>query len=175
MSLINTEKDYGLISKIFHWITAAALFIQIPLGFYLVDLDFGDKRIIIESVHVVLDLSIFYLVLLRLIFKLFNPTPRLGNSIFPGQKFIAKINHIFLYLSVFTITVSGALKKLFNGERLDLFFFNFSIKDNFDLAEVFYEIHIISNYTLIALISLHVMAVIIHKFLFKENLLKKIL
>jgi cytochrome b561 len=175
MSLINTEKDYGLISKIFHWITAAALFIQIPLGFYLVDLDFGDKRIIIESVHVVLGLSIFYLVLLRLIFKLFNPTPRLGNSIFPGQKFIAKINHIFLYLSVFTITVSGALKKLFNGERLDLFFFNFSIKDNFDLAEVFYEIHIISNYTLIALISLHVMAVIIHKFLFKENLLKKIL
>jgi cytochrome b561 len=138
MSLINTEKDYGLISKIFHWITAAALFIQIPLGFYLVDLDFGDKRIIIESVHVVLGLSIFYLVLLRLIFKLFNPTPRLGNSIFPGQKFIAKINHIFLYLSVFTITVSGALKKLFNGERLDLFFFNFSIKDNFDLAEVFY-------------------------------------
>ena len=122
MSLINTEKDYGLISKIFHWITAAALFIQIPLGFYLVDLDFGDKRIIIESVHVVLGLSIFYLVLLRLIFKLFNPTPRLGNSIFPGQKFIAKINHIFLYLSVFTITVSGALKKLFNGERLDLFF-----------------------------------------------------
>ncbi len=175
MSLLNTAKDYGLISKIFHWITAAALFIQIPLGFYLVDLDFGEKRITIESVHVVLGLSIFYLVLLRLIFKLFNPTPRLRNSIFPGQKFIAIMNHIFLYLSVFTITVSGALKKLFNGERLDLFFFNFSIKDNFDLAEVFYEIHIISNYTLIALISLHVMAVIIHKFLFKENLFKKIL
>ena len=175
MNLLNTDKHYGLISKIFHWITAAALFIQIPLGFYLVDLDFGEKRITIESVHVVLGLSIFYLVLLRLIFKLFNPTPRLRNSIFPGQKFIAIMNHIFLYLSVFTITVSGALKKLFNGERLDLFFFNFSIKDNFDLAELFYEIHIISNYTLIALISLHVMAVIIHKFLFKENLFKKIL
>ena len=175
MNLLNTASNYGLISKIFHWITAAALFIQIPLGFYLVDLDFGEKRITIESVHVVLGLSIFYLVLLRLIFKLFNPTPRLRNSIFPGQKFIAIMNHIFLYLSVFTITVSGALKKLFNGERLDLFFFNFSIKDNFDLAEVFYEIHIISNYTLIALISLHVMAVIIHKFLFKENLFKKIL
>ena len=62
MNLLNTDKHYGLISKIFHWITAAALFIQIPLGFYLVDLDFGEKRITIESVHVVLGLTIFYFV-----------------------------------------------------------------------------------------------------------------
>ena len=175
MNLLNTDKHYGLISKIFHWITAAALFIQIPLGFYLVDLDFGEKRITIESVHVVLGLTIFYVVLSRLIFKLFNSTPKLGNSIFPGQRLIAKLNHIFLYLAVFAITISGALKKLFNGERLDLFFFELEIKDNFDLAEIFYEIHILSNYTLIALISLHIVAVIIHKLLFKENLLKRIL
>tara|TARA_Y100000996_G_scaffold320195_1_gene256345 strand:- start:394 stop:921 length:528 start_codon:yes stop_codon:yes gene_type:complete len=175
MNLLNTVKDYGLISKIFHWITAAALFIQIPLGFYLVDLDFGEKKITIESVHVVLGLSIFYIILVRLIFKLFNSTPKLGSSIFPGQKFIAKLNHIFLYLAVFTITISGVLKKLFNGEKLDLFFFDLEIKDNFDLAEFFYEIHILSNYTLIGLISLHIIAVIIHKILFKENLLKKIL
>ena len=175
MNLLNTASNYGLISKIFHWITAAALFIQIPLGFYLVDLDFGEKRITIESVHVVLGLSIFYIILVRLIFKLFNSTPKLGSSIFPGQKFIAKLNHIFLYLAVFTITISGVLKKLFNGEKLDLFFFDLEIKDNFDLAEFFYEIHILSNYTLIGLISLHIIAVIIHKILFKENLLKKIL
>ena len=70
---------------------------------------------------------------------------------------------------------SGALKKLYNGEELNMFFFNLKIQDNFDLAEIFYEIHILGNYTLIALISLHISAVIIHKILFKENLLKKIL
>ena len=73
------------------------------------------------------------------------------------------------------ITISGALKKLFNGEMLDLFIFDLEIKDNFDLAELFYEIHIFGNYTLIALILLHISAVIIHKILFKENLLKRIL
>tara|TARA_Y100000992_G_C21264853_1_gene493428 strand:+ start:1113 stop:1640 length:528 start_codon:yes stop_codon:yes gene_type:complete len=175
MNLLNNDKDYGLISKIFHWLTAAALLIQIPLGFYLVDLDFGEKRITIESVHVVIGLSIFYIILGRLIFKFFNPTPKLGNSIFLGQRFIAKLNHIFLYLAVFTITISGVLKKLFTGEKLDLFFFDLKIKDNFDLADIFYEIHIFSNYTLIVLISLHIIAVIIHKLLFKDNLLKKIL
>jgi superoxide oxidase len=151
------------------------LFVQIPLGFYLVDLDFSDKRLIIESIHVTLGLSIFYLTILRLFYKLINPTPSLKKSVFPGQKIIAKLNHVFLYVSILVITISGALKKLFNGEILDLFFFDLEIKDNFDLAELFYEIHIFGNYTLITLILLHISAVIIHKVLFKENLLRRIL
>jgi cytochrome b561 len=175
MKLGNTLTEYGTISKIFHWLSAAVLFVQIPLGFYLVDMDFSEKRITIESIHVTLGLSIFYLTLLRVIYKILNPTPPLQKGIFSGQKIIAKLNHIFLYISLITITISGALKKLFNGDELDLFFFNLEIEDNFELAEIFYDIHILSNYTLITLISLHISAVIIHKVLFKENLLKKIL
>ena len=175
MILRNNLTEYGLISKVFHWLSAAVLIIQIPLGFFLVDMDFSEKRLTIESIHVVLGLSLFYLTLLRLIYKLFNPTPSLGNNIFPGQRLIAKLNHILLYVSIIIITTSGVLKKLFSGEMLDLFLFDIEIKDNFELAELFYDIHIVSNYTLIALISLHIFAVIVHKLLFKENLLKKIL
>ena len=175
MRLTNSLTEYGFISKVFHWLSAAVLIIQIPLGFYLVDMDFGDKRLTVESIHVTLGLSIFYLILFRLLYKTLNPTPRLQNSLFPGQKIIAKLNHIFLYVSILVITISGALKKLFNGEELDMFFFYIEIKDNFELAEIFYEINIVGNYTLIALISLHIFAVIVHKLLFKENLLKKIL
>ena len=175
MKLTNTLTEYGSISKIFHWLSAAVLIFQIPLGFYLVGMDFSEKRLTVESLHVTLGLGIFYLTLIRLIYKTFNPTPALQNSIFIGQKIIAKLNHIFLYVAILTITISGALKKLYNGEELNMFFFNFEIKDNFELAEIFYEIHIISNYTLIILITLHIFAVIVHKVLFKENLLKRIL
>ena len=175
MRLTNNLTEYGFISKAFHWISAAALVVQIPLGFYLVDLDFSEKRVTIESIHVVIGLSIFYLIIFRLIYKIFNPTPSLANSIFPGQRLIAKMNHVLLYITILTITISGALKKLFNGEILDLFFLNLEIKNNFELAELFYDIHIVANYCLIALISLHILAVIAHKVLFQENLLKKIL
>ena len=175
MALTNNLTEYGSISKIFHWLSAAVLVIQIPLGFYLVDLDFSEKRLTIESIHVLLGLVIFYLTILRLIYKFLNPTPPLSKSIFPGQRLIAMLNHIFLYISIFIITISGALKKLFNGEILNLFFLSIEIKDNFDLAELFYDIHIIANYTLIALISLHILAVIVHKVIFKENIVKKIL
>ena len=143
MSLTNTLTEYGTVSKTFHWLSAAVLIIQIPLGFYLVDMDFSEKRLTVESLHVTLGISIFYLTIFRLIYKTFNPTPPLKNSIFAGQKFIAKLNHYLLYISILIITISGALKKLYNGEKLDMFFFNpFFIKSNFFQARNFKSLSI---------------------------------
>ena len=99
----NTLTEYGIISKLLHWLSALLLLIQIPLGFYLVDLDFGEERLSIENIHIIIGLSIFYLVIIRLLNKILNPTPKLDPSIFKGQKFIAKLNHILLYLSLIHI------------------------------------------------------------------------
>ena len=175
MHLTNSLTEYGLISKVLHWLSAILLLVQIPLGFYLVDLDFGEQRINIENIHVIIGLSIFYIVILRLVNKILNPTPKLNPSIFKGQVFLAKMNHILLYLAVLSITISGILKKLFNGETLIIFFKEIQIKDNFELADQFYNIHILSNYTILVLIVIHLMAVIIHRLFFKDNLLKKML
>ena len=175
MHVKNTLTEYGLISKLLHWISAILLFIQIPLGFYLVDLDFGPERLSIEDIHVTVGLSIFYIVILRLLYKIFNPTPELDPSVFKGQKFLAKLNHIMLYVTILSITISGIFKKLFNGETLVIIFKKIKIQDNFELGELFYDIHVYSNYLLIALIVIHLMAVVIHKLFFNDNLLKKIL
>ena len=173
MHVKNTVTEYGLISKLLHWISAILLFIQIPLGFYLVDLDFGPERISIENIHVIIGLSVFYLVILRLLSKIINPTPKLAQSIFKGQKFLAKLNHVLLYVTILSITISGILKKLFNGETLTIGFKKIKIQDNFELGELFYDIHVISNYTLIVLIIIHILAVITHKLFFNDNLLKR--
>ncbi len=175
MHSTNNVTEYSLISKLLHWVNAILLFIQIPLGFYLVDLDFGPERLNIENIHVIMGLSMFYLVILRLMNKIINPSPKLEPSIFKGQKFLAKSNHLLLYVTILLIPISGILKKLYNGESLIIFFKEVKIQDNFDLAEIFYNIHIISNYLLIALITIHILAVIVHKLFFNDNLIKKIL
>ena len=171
----NTLSKYGLISKVFHWLSAALLIVQIPLGFYLVDLDFGDERLEIEKIHVIMGLTIFYLVILRLLNNFFNPTPKVDPSKFLGQKQLAKINHLLLYIAILSITVSGILKKLFNGESINLFFREIAIKENFELADQFYDIHVFSNYSVVILVTIHILAVIFHKVFFNENLIKKIL
>ena len=171
----DTVTEYSLISKLLHWASAIILFVQIPLGFYLVDLDFGPERLSIENIHVLVGLSMFYLVILRLINKIISTSPKLEPSVFKGQKFLAKSNHLLLYVTILLITISGIFKKLFNGESLIIFFKKVKIQENFELADFFYDIHIVSNYLLIALITLHILAVIIHKLFFNDDLIKKIL
>ena len=139
------------------------------------DLDFGEQRITIEDIHVTLGLTVFYIIIIRLINNILNPTPKLDPSIFKGQRFLAKMNHVLLYIAILSITISGILKKLFNGETLTIIFREIQINENFDLADRFYEVHILSNYTLIGLIVIHVSAIIVHKLFFGDNLLKRIL
>ena len=175
MSILNNKVKYGLLSKLFHWLTAAGLIIQIPLGFYLVDLDFDQTRVDIENYHILFGSIIFYATLIRLIFKFLKPTPDFKGSAFLGQKFLAKLNHLLLYLTLLTVTISGILKKLFNGESLVIFFKKINLSYNYELSEQFYSIHVLANYALIGLITLHILAVLFHKFLLRENILKRIL
>ena len=175
MQVFNSFGKYGLLAKLFHWVTFVILILQIPFGFYLVGLEFSDRRIDLENIHILIGITVFYITLFRLIWKFFNQSVTDGNSFFKGQIFIAKANHFLLYLSIFTITISGILKKLYMGERLNFLFFKYGFnQDNFTLADTFYEVHIIANYLLIALVTLHIFAVIIHHIVFKDKILNKI-
>ena len=175
MQVFNSFSKYGLLAKLFHWITFVILILQIPFGFYLVGLEFSDRRIDLENIHIFIGLMVFYITLFRLIWKFFNSSPTDGNSFFKGQIFVAKVNHFLLYLSIFTITISGVLKKLYMGEKLNFLFFKYGFyQDNFTLADTFYEVHIYANYLLIVLVALHILAVIVHHFIFKDKILDKI-
>ena len=176
MKIINSSEQYGLLAKLFHWITIIVLVAQVPFGFYLVGLEFSDRRIDLENIHILIGITIFYFVLLRLIWKLFNPSPKSEHNFFKGQNLIAKTNHFLLYVGIFAITISGVLKKLYMGEKLNFFIFQYAFKDsNFQLADSFYILHIYANYLLIALVSLHILATVTHHVFFKDKILKKML
>ena len=175
MQVFNSYSKYGLLAKLFHWITFIVLLAQVPFGFYLVGLEFSDQRIELENIHILVGITIFYITLFRLIWKFFNPSPTESKSFFKGQILIGKVNHLLLYLSIFAITISGMLKKLYMGETLNFFFFKYGFeKDNFLLADAFYEVHIYANYLLLALVTLHILAVVVHHFIFKDKILNKI-
>jgi len=175
MKIINSQSEYGLLAKLFHWVTFIVLIAQVPFGFYLVGLEFSDERIDLENIHILVGITVFYVTLFRLIWKFFNPSPSETKSYFKGQVFIGKANHFLLYLSIFTITISGILKKLYMGETLNFIFFKYDFKKgNFILADTYYEVHIYANYLLIALVTLHILAVIVHHLIFKDKILSKI-
>ena len=175
MKILNSQSEYGILAKLFHWFTFFVLIAQVPFGFYLVGLEFSEERIELENIHILVGISVFYLTLFRLIWKFFNPSPTESKSFFKGQVFIGKANHFLLYLCIFSITISGILKKLYMGEKLNFIFFKYGFeKDNFVLADAYYEVHIYANYLLLILVALHILAVIIHHFIFNDKILNKI-
>ena len=175
MKILNSQSEYGILAKLFHWFTFFVLIAQVPFGFYLVGLEFSEERIELENIHILVGISVFYLTLFRLVWKFFNPSPTESKSFFKGQVFIGKANHFLLYLCIFSITISGILKKLYMGEKLNFIFFKYGFeKDNFVLADAYYEVHIYANYLLLSLVSLHILAVIVHHFIFKDKILNKI-
>jgi len=176
MKIVNSSEEYGLLAKLFHWVTFIILIAQVPFGFYLVGLEFSDRRIDLENIHILIGITIFYFVLLRLIWKLFNPSPKSEHNFFKGQNLIAKTNHFLLYVGIFAITISGVLKKLYMGEKLNFFIFQYAFKEsNFQLADSFYVVHIYANYILITLVGLHILATVAHHVFFKDKILKKML
>ena len=175
MKILNSQSEYGIFAKLFHWFTFFVLIAQVPFGFYLVGLEFSEERIELENIHILVGISVFYLTLFRLIWKFFNPSPTESKSFFKGQVLIGKANHFLLYVTIFSITISGILKKLYMGEKLNFIFFKYGFeKDNFVLADAYYQVHIYSNYLLLGLVSLHILAVIVHHFIFKDKILNKI-
>ena len=132
MKIFNSQNEYGLLANLLHWVTFIVLIAQVPFGFYLVGLEFSDERIELENIHILVGITVFYLTLFRLIWIFFNPSPSGARSFFKGQVFIGKANHFLIYLSIFTITISGILKKLYMGETLNFIFFKYGFKkDNF--------------------------------------------
>ena len=170
----NNISQYGLIAKIFHWITFFFLIIQIPFGFYISELEFSMERANFENYHSLSGIVIFYIVLVRLIWKFLNPSPKiLGVPLW--QMFIARINHFLLYVFMLMIIISGVLKKFYIEATVNLLFFNIqSSKTVFKLSDFFSTMHELSNIILIALILLHILAVVFHHLVLKDKILKKI-
>ena len=69
MRIFNSINEYGLLAKLFHWVTFIVLIAQVPFGFYLVGLEFSDERIELENIHILVGITVFYLTLFRLIWE----------------------------------------------------------------------------------------------------------
>ena len=175
MKFLNNEIKYGIISILFHWITFLILIFQIPLGFYLADLEFSDFKLSIENYHSIFGIIIFYITLLRIIWKFINVSPLETNKMESWQSIVSKINHWLLYLSLLAITSSGVVKKLLSGEDVNFLFTSISLDYfNFEIVEVAEKVHVSASIFLVILIVLHILAVLYHHIFLKDPILKKI-
>lgn len=116
----NTQRGWGVISIVFHWLSALAIIGLFALGWWMTGLGYYDPWYnqgpwIHRSIGVLLLLA----TLARLIWRLCQPTPRAeGRRL---ETIAAHLGHTGLYVLILAVMTSGYLISTANGRGISVF------------------------------------------------------
>lgn len=176
MLLKNTESQYGLISKLFHWgifIVLVALLITASMS---EDLPRGPEKLEIIKLHASLGFLMLNLMILRLLWRWFNTKPANMSSVPNWQNNAAFIVHILLYVLIIAQALSGILRAAtvgFDIPFFGLFDVSLPIEKNEALNKQAKEVHGVVPILLMVTLALHILAALYHHFKLKDNTLRR--
>ncbi|AQU82606.1 MULTISPECIES: cytochrome b [unclassified Halomonas] len=116
----NTQHGWGVISILFHWLSAITIIGLFILGWWMTGLGYYDPWYnqgpwIHRSIGILLLLA----TALRIFWRLVQPTPRAEGSRI--EKVAAHMGHIALYVLLLVVMVSGYLISTANGRGISVF------------------------------------------------------
>lgn len=168
---------YHLLIRILHWLMAVLLITTLGIGLYMTGMALSPAKLQTYSWHKWLGVSVFFLVLLRLILRLISTVPEHPAHMSVGARRLANLGHWALYVLMFAAPLSGWLMSSATGFQTVWFGViplpDLLAKDR-ALAEVLKVAHHWINYAFIAVIVGHVIAALKHQFIDKDQVFKRI-
>lgn len=174
--LKNTFNTYGSIAKIFHWLIFFLIFGMIIFGYSLENIS-KETQAMAYNLHKLIGLSILCLMLLRIIWALFNPKPLIPLNTRLWERIAERLVHYLLYALVVAMPLVGWVGSSAGGHppHLGNILIRFPITEDKALAKMFMNLHNSIAILLIILISIHVLAALYHHFIRKDDVLKRML
>ena len=171
---------FGLTTRICHWLIFILVTMQYTLIYrreFLADTDpWRSKMILLHKSFGVIVLALGSLMLLMHIFKKRPPyiiNATLNSTMQGLQNSLAKIVHILLYASMILMPLTGILMSLYGGRGVSIFSYPILsanlITPNKTIGSLFYNTHVYSSYVLIALIILHILGALYHKWILRDQ------
>ena len=98
----NTDNTYRIVAKSFHWLLFLMLTFSVVVGNFLASMSKGAEKMQAAGMHKSFGAIILTLIILRLVWRLINETPRLPDGTTADEAFAAKAMHWGLYGLMFT-------------------------------------------------------------------------
>lgn len=169
---------YGKPAIALHWLIAAIIFVSFPVGLTMVDMQLSPTKLRIYSYHKWAGVTVFLLALVRVAWRATHPAPPLPAAIPKWQQALAGATHLLLYLLLLAVPLSGWLMSSALGFQT-VYFGVLPIPDllakNKELGESLKFVHMFLNYTLGALVLLHVGAALKHHLIDRDDVLARML
>ncbi|AMB84042.1 cytochrome B [Pseudomonas agarici] len=179
MQLRNSSSRYGAISMLLHWGVALMVFGLFALGLWMVGLDYySEWRKAAPDLHRSIGLSLFAVMVLRLIWRFISPPPPAPSHHGRLTRVSAKLAHGVLYLALFTLMFSGYLISTAEGVGITVFkLFDVPawISSIPDQANVAGTVHLYLAWTVVIFAGLHGLAALKHHFIDRDATLTRML
>ncbi len=167
---------YNPISVVFHWLMAAIIVATWSIAIVVSDMPLSPARITGYSWHKWLGVTVFFLVLLRLVWRATHPAPQLEIKMPVWQERAMQLTHFALYLLMIVIPLVGWLMSSAKGYTVN-YFGLFELPDLLSkdkaLGHQLKDLHEYLADVLVALVSLHVLAALKHQFIDRDGLLSR--
>ena len=176
MSVKNTEKEYGSVSKIFHWTVLLIVIALLVIASKSTDLPRGQEKLELILLHASFGLLLLFVLSARLIWRWQNVTPEKMPHIPVWQHVISRAVHYGLYIMLFVQVFNGMARFATAGYKVPFFgLFEVGLPMDKDeaLNELIGDLHGIFPIVILVLLGIHVLAALHHHFCLKDNTLRR--
>ena len=176
MALRNTAREFGSLAKSLHWLVAAGICALLYLGLQQAGLERGPEKSEIRFIHGSIALAVFFLMSLRIVWRLMNATPAHPARTPAWQRLSATAVHWGLYAAVFVQLISGGMTVATGGRALPffgLFSIPLPVAEDPDRHHFWEEIHEFAWRIVALLVVVHTVAAIYNHFVAKNDVLRR--
>ncbi|MEM7056580.1 MAG: cytochrome b [Pseudomonadota bacterium] len=193
MALRNTIHGWGWLARAFHWIIGLMIIGLLVVGFYMVE-GLGDDsdslllRLQLTQTHKSFGFVVFFLALLRLVWRFLNPSPKLPKGMGRIEIALAHGGHAALYLAMIGMPITGWLMATSSPlNDVDAYirvpnmvFGLFDMPDPFpkgskEVSELWGSIHGAMGWALAIVLLGHVAAALKHHFVNRDTVLRRMI
>jgi cytochrome b561 len=171
------QPHYGTTAKVFHWVVAALLIVQYPLGKFMPHIHRGTTPGDAMTFHISFGITILALMVSRLFWRITHPVAP-ARSLPAWQQLISEAVHWLLYVLVLVTTITGWIFASERGWSISLFSAvplpMLPIEGSL-LARSIGNWHETMEWSLFLVIGVHVAAAMAHTFIFRDGIMQRML
>lgn len=172
----NADTVFGTGARLFHWAIAVLVAIQIPAGIAMTSEPLAAWADPIFVLHKGLGVVLLVLVLGRIVWRATHPAPPFPAYMPPLERRIAHRTHMAVYALLLIMVVSGYVRTVgddFPIELLDALGIPTLLPSMPDVAAVMLVVHQFTVVGLVALVAVHIGAVLRHHLIDGDPVLER--
>ena len=176
MPVKNTVKEYGTVSKTWHWLVLVIVIIMLVIASKSGDLPRGPEKLELVLLHASFGLLLLFILSARLLWRWWNITPAKMPHIPVWQHVLSRAVHYGLYIVLFAQALSGMARFATAGYKVP-FFGMFEVAFPMDkdeaMNELMGDLHGIFPIVLLVLLGIHLLAALYHHFWLRDDTLRR--